>query len=193
MLSHQGTVRLETERLILRRCGPEDLEPAFRNCFGDKEVWQWTRYAPMDCVEDVVSRAGMFTEKWLGWYSRPNRYSWAVALRETDECIGRMFGMHPDDEAAQVELAYELGRAWWGRGLMTEAVGAVLDFFFTQVGMDKVVAYHADANPASGRVMRKCGMRYVKTMPDGCQCNAGVFDSLWYELTAEEYFRRKQK
>lgn len=167
-----------------------DLEPMFRNCWSDIQVTQWTNYAPMKTLEDVRQRAGMFTPQWLAAYERPDRYSWAITLKESGEAIGRMFGMHPDDRAQEVELAYELGRAFWGRGLMTEAAEAALDFFFQQVGMFRVYAYHASQNPASGRVMQKCGMRCEGTMKQACVCNAGRFDKVNYALLAEEWAQR---
>lgn len=49
-----------------------------------------------------------------------------------------MFGMDPEDSILQVDLAYELGPDWWNRGLMTEAVQAVLSFFLRQVGFNMV-------------------------------------------------------
>lgn len=192
-MTHKGTAILETPRLILRRFVSDDAAPMFENCWSDPEVWKWTNYALMRCMADVRDKAQMFTDAWLGAYARPNRYSWAIELRATGEVIGRMFGMHPDDRLHQVELAYELGRAWWNQGLMTEAVQAVIAFFFEEVGMNRIHAYHADANPASGCVMRKAGMRYEATLRQACICNAGVFDQVYYSILAEEYFSRGHK
>lgn len=84
----------------------------------------------MTCIEEVFTNANMFTDNWLNAYDRLERYSWAIQLKETGQVIGRMFGMNPDDKIRQVELAYELGSKWWNMGLMTEAVKAVLPFFF---------------------------------------------------------------
>lgn len=178
-MEHKGTVRLETPRLILRRFTIDDLEPMYRYCWSDYDVWKWTRYAPMHSLEDVGKAANMFTETWLS-YTNPKRYSWAIELKSSGEAIGRMFGMHPDDELGQVELAYELGKPWWNQGLMTEAVRATLDFFLRDVGLRQVYAYHADKNPASGKVMQKCGMVYQRTVPQGAVCNNGVFDRVEY-------------
>ena len=186
-MTHMGTVTLETERLILRRFIIDDMEPAFLNFWSDHEVWKWTRYAPMKCVEDVKNNANMFTENWLGAYERPDRYSWAITLKSTGEVIGRYFGMHPDDELSQVELAYELGRRWWNNGYMTEATKKVIDFFLRDVGLNRVYAVHASGNPASGRVMQKCGMVYEGTLRQAHKCNDGIFDEVRYSILAEEY------
>lgn len=189
MLTHKGTVQLETERLILRRFTIDDLEPMYRNCWSDYEVWKWTSYAPMKCIEDVQNVADMFTEKWLGAYERPNRYSWAIQLKSSGEVIGRFFGMNPDDRVRQVELAYEIGQKWWNQGFATEATKAVIDFFFREVGFNRIHAYHADQNPASGRVMQKCGMTYEGTLRQACRCNGGLFDMVCYSILANEYVK----
>ncbi|MFT4146311.1 MAG: GNAT family N-acetyltransferase [Mobilitalea sp.] len=186
---HKGTVMLETERLILRRFTIDDLEQMFRNCWSDIEVWKWTSYKPMQSIEDVINIAEMFTEKWLGAYDRPNRYSWAIQLKASGEVIGRFFGMNPDDEISQIELAYELGREWWNQGYMTEAVKAIIDFFFKEVGLNRIYANFASKNPASGKVMQKCGMTYEGTMRQALKCNNGLFDKVNYAILADEYFK----
>ena len=48
--------------------------------------------------------------------------------------------MHPDDELRQVELACEIGQRWWNQGLMTEATKRVIEFFFQEVGMNRIFA-----------------------------------------------------
>lgn len=184
-MEHRGTVRLETPRLILRPFEKSDLKPMYENCWRHQNVTQWTSYAPMDCLEDVQNNAKMFTEKWL-CYDDPKRYSWAIVEKATGQAVGRMFGMHPDDRTLQVELAYELGPDWWNRGLMTEAVQAILSFFLREVGLNRVFAYHAGENPASGRVMQKCGMVYEGTLRRAGRCNRGIIDMVCYSMLASD-------
>lgn len=189
-MEHKGTQPLETQRLLLRRFALDDLESFYHNCLSDYEVWRWTSYDQVDCLEDVQKKAGLFTPNWFAAYDRPDRYSWAVSLKPDGQAIGRVFGMHPDDRAQEVELAYELGRSYWGRGLMTEAVQEALRFFFEDVGFFRVYCYHADQNPASGRVMEKCGMRREGVMKLACRCNGGRFDKVNYALLREEYLKK---
>ena len=61
-------------------------------------------------------------------------------------------------EDQRAELGYWLGRPYWGQGYCTEAVRAVLDFGFGQLGLNRIFACHFARNPASGRVMQKAGM-----------------------------------
>jgi ribosomal-protein-alanine N-acetyltransferase len=54
------------------------------------------------------------------------------------------------------------------------------------VGFYRIWAYHAKGNPASGRVMQKCGMSYVKSIPEGAHSNGGVDDEVIYEILFPE-------
>lgn len=189
-MTHKGTVVLETERLILRRFVPEDLEQIFCNCWSDYEVWKWTNYAPMHSVEDVI-KADMFTDGWLGAYRYSKRYSWAIQLKETGEVIGRYFGMHPDDELREIELSCEIGRSWWNQGLMTEATKRVIQFFFEDVGVNRIFAWNARENPASGKMQKKAGMKWEGTLRQACKCNNGIFDKEIHAILADDYFMKK--
>ena len=163
-----------------------DLEPYYNNCLSDHEVWKWSTYNPMNCIEDAVNIEKLFTEKWFARYDNPNHYNWAIALKESDEVIGRIRGMNPDDRTSQVELAYELGQNWWNKGLMTEAVNEVIGFFLRAVGFNRVYSSHAHKNPASGKVMQNCGMIYEGTMRQSVKCNNGLFDRVNYAILASD-------
>lgn len=190
-MEHKGTVRLETARLILRRFTMEDLEPFYRHCLSDYEVWRWTNYPQVGSLDEMQTKAGLFTENWFAAYDRPDRYSWAIAEKPDGPAIGRMFGMHPNDRTQDIELAYELGREFWGRGYMTEAVKATLDFFFGEVSFYRVHCYHADQNPASGQVMEKCGMRREGVMKEACVCNGGRYDQINYAMLRGEWAKSR--
>jgi [ribosomal protein S5]-alanine N-acetyltransferase len=66
-------------------------------------------------------------------------------------------------EHARAEMAYVLARSHWGRGLMTEAVRAVIRFGFERMGLNRIEARCISENAASARVMEKAGMTYEAT------------------------------
>ncbi len=187
-MEHKGTKRLIGDNIILRRFEENDLLPMYDNCWKYSNVSKWTNYAEMNTIDEVKTNADMFTEKWLSSYKYSNRYNWAIVEKSSKNVIGRMFGMHPNDEKCEVELAYELGPNWWNKGFMTDAVNIVLKFFFEDVGMNRVFCYHADKNPASGKVMQKAGMKQIGVLLDGCTCNGGIFIRVNYEMTRKDYF-----
>ena len=190
-MTHKGTVTLETERLILRRFTKDDLEPIFYNCWSDPEVWKWMNYEPMDSIEDVLKLNNIFTDFWFAKYESPDYYNWAIELKSTGEVIGRVRGGVPGDRVNnldQIELAYEIGRSWWGQGLTTEAAKKVIDFWFREIGFDRIYTSHAHKNPASGKVMQKCGMAYEGTMRRALNKNNGLQDKVNYAILADDFF-----
>jgi len=174
--------------IVLRRFEIDDLFSVYENCWKHYDVWKWTNYQPMNTLDEVKTNANMFTDNWFCAYSRDNRYSWAIVEKSSGQVIGRMFGMHPDDEKCEVELAYEIGPNWWNKGYMTEALKIILRFFIKDVGMNRVYCYHANENMASGRVMQKAGMKQTGVTINGCTCNAGTFNRVNYEMTKDDYF-----
>ena len=130
----------------------------FHNCWNNFNVWRWTNYEPMNSVEDVLTLNNIFTDYWFGKYRQADYYNWAIVLKSSGQVIGRVkgvYGSNLDERIGQILLAYELGENWWNRGLMTEAVKKVIDFFFNEIGFNRIYSSHAHENPASGKVMQK--------------------------------------
>jgi len=172
-MKHLGTVTLETKRLILRPFVLEDAEAMHRNWAGDPEV---TKYLTWPAHKDAeVSR--MVLTDWCSNYEKPEYYQWAIAWKDRpEEPFGAIAVVAMAAEAEAVEIGYCIGRAHWGKGVMTEALNSVIDFFFTQVGALRVQARHDPRNPGSGRVMEKCGMKYEGTLRQSDRNNQGICD-----------------
>ena len=186
-MNHKGTVALETERLILRRFIISDLEPMFHNVWSNFDVWKWTNYEPMNSIDDILNLNNIFTDYWFAKYEKSDYYNWAMQLKLSGEVIGRIRGGIPDDRIRQIELAYELGQNWWNQGFMTEALKKVIDFFFNEIGFSRIFTSHAHENPASGKVMQKCGMTYEGTMRQALNKNNGLQDKVNYAILADDY------
>jgi RimJ/RimL family protein N-acetyltransferase len=85
--------------------------------------------------------------------------TFAIALKDTDEAIGTI-SLEVNRSHGSAELGYILGVPYWGRGYMTEAVRALIDYGFAGMGLNRIVALYMTRNPASGRVMEKAGMTH---------------------------------
>ena len=86
------------------------------------------------------------------------------------------------------ELGYNIGRKWWRQGITSEAAQAVLDFAFGVVGFHRIEAIHAVANPGSGGVMKKCGMRYEGSPRQKYLSNRGIFEDCdQYAILREDW------
>ena len=183
MLNHKGTITIETERLILRRFTMEDAEAMYRNWASDDLVTRYVTWPTHESVE--ISR--MVLADWSSHYCEDDFYNWAIILKENGpEPIGNIAACRIREETLCVTMGYCMSRAHWGKGIMTEALKAVVDFFFDQVGCNRIDADHDIENPASGRVMEKAGMRFEGTARQGGRTNRGIVDICHWAILKED-------
>lgn len=183
MLRHKGTVTLETPRLRLRRFSVDDAEDMYRNWAGDPEVTRyltWPPHSSAAVTEQVL-------QSWAAGYAREDFYQWAIVLKEGGNApVGSISVVSHNDHARIAHIGYCIGRRWWHQGITSEALRAVIDFLFDEVGAQRIESIHDPANPRSGAVMRKCGMRYEGTLRRSAVNNQGICDACWYAVLDDE-------
>ena len=178
---------METERLILRRFTADDAEPAFKNWTssdGVTKFLRWPTYRDISAMRDYINFQ-------LENYKKIDTYDWAIVLKELGEPIGSMGAVAFNEKAQSVEIGYCIGEKWWRRGYTSEALAAVIKFFFEEIGVNRVYSEHDPRNPNSGKVMEKCGMKYEGTLRQADFNNSGICDTRIYGILAEEYERTK--
>ena len=134
-----------------RRPAEADAEAAFQ-WLGDPEVARYMRYARYEMVEQV--------RKWLRSLQKHEECHEFAFVRKADGLLIGSGGGSLDEAGEEWTVGYNLRRDCWGQGYATEALGAMLDYARRELGVDVVSANHAVENPASGRVMEKCGMTF---------------------------------
>lgn len=154
---HQGTREIHTDRLILRRFTLDDANEMLDRWANDAEVTQFLSWQPHGTIE--VTKA--VVNDWVNAYSFLNVYHWGIVY--DNQLIGSISLLQPNDELAEAEAGYCLSRGFWGKGIMAEALSAVIDYAFSEVGFQRIHAKHDIRNPNSGKVMQKCGMKYIET------------------------------
>lgn len=189
MLNHKGTQTLETSRLILRKAVREDALPMFRNWASDPEVTKYLTWPTHRAPETSAAVADL----WIKEYQKLDYYQWMIVLKEIGEPIGSISVVNHRDDIAEVEIGYCIGRNWWHKGIMSEALEAVMDFLFKEAGMNRIEAKHDINNPNSGSVMKKCGMRYEGTSRASDRNNQGICDIATYGILRRDYFEQEEK
>lgn len=178
-MTHIGTRYIETERLILRRFELSDARAMYDNWASDGEVTKyltWPTHADVSVTERILG-------EWVPQYEENNCYRWAITVKKNGpEPIGSIDVCHWRGDGDVPEIGYCMGRRWWHMGIMTEALGAVIDFLFERVGVPRIVARHDVNNPHSGGVMRKCGMKFEGIQEKAHQNNQGVIDTANYAI-----------
>ena len=181
MLNHKGTQIIETERLILRRAVIDDAEVMFRNWANDPEVTKYLTWPPHENID--VTKA--LLASWVESYKKDDYYQWMIVLKETGGPIGSLM-VTTMGRAKSAHVGYCIGKAWWHQGYMSEALKAVIDFLFDEVGYHRVESLHDPNNPHSGNVMMKCGMKYEGTLRQADWNNQGICDACYYGLLKHE-------
>ena len=177
-MNHCGTYTIETKRLLLRKFMVEDAEAMFQNWASDKEVTKfltWPAYTSLDTAIHILN-------EWTASYEKPDFYQWAIVPKNLNEPIGSISVVSINEKTQMAEICYCSGRPWWNRGITSEALSAVINFMFDQVGANRVQAKHDVNNPHSGLVMKKCGMKYEGTLRSAAVNNQGVCDVSIYAL-----------
>ncbi len=143
---------IETERLILRPLTTDDAEAEFI-WLSDPEVNRYMPYALYTEISAVV--------KWLEYASTTTDEVHFGFVRKADGLLIGAGSIGPDDSVKGAWcFGYNLRRDVWNQGYATEATRAMIDFAHIEYGICTFTANHAIANPASGRVMEKCGLRF---------------------------------
>jgi ribosomal-protein-alanine N-acetyltransferase len=183
-MRHQGTVRLETPRLILRRFEMDDAQSMFDNWASDDNVTRfltWPTHHDVDITKKII-------QSWIDQYSNPKFYQWVIVLDEIKELIGTISVVHPiDDKIQAAEIGYCIGEKWWNQGITSEALQEVIQFLLDEVQVNCVLARHDTRNPNSGKVMEKCGMKYDGTLRQYDWNNQGICDVSFYSILASEW------
>lgn len=185
MLTHKGTCTIETPRLYLRRFIADDAPAMYRNWASDPEVTKYLTWPAH--TSEAVTRGVL--ESWLREYENSRYYHWAIVLKEIGQPIGSLIALCADDRIASAHIGYCLGKNWWHKGIMTEALWAVMGYLFEHVGMNRIDSRHDPHNPHSGAVMRKCGMQHEGTFRQADWNNQGVCDCAHYAILRQAWHR----
>jgi RimJ/RimL family protein N-acetyltransferase len=145
---------LETDRLILRRLVPDDLDDLYA-LYRDPEIRHYFPEGTLTYEE---------TKEELEWFlnghpERPELGLWATIHKGTDRFIGRC-GLLPwtIEQRSEVEVAYLLAKEYWGHGLGTEAAQAIVHYGFEQLRLPRLICMIDPQNQASAKVARNIGM-----------------------------------
>ncbi len=175
-------VVLETPRLVLRPWQERDIPDMFEYASvpGVGEMAGWPHH---HSLEDTCRVVDMFIR---------HKKVLALELKDNGKVIGSLGIEELENEGPELEhllgreLGYVLSKAYWGRGLMPEAVRAVIDYCFRILNYDILTCGHFVGNAQSQRVIEKCGFRYLKQIQ--LQTSMGTTrETRLYVLLCTEY------
>ena len=147
-------MNMETERLILRPWREDDSEALYK-CASDPEVGPRAGWPPHKSMEESLMAIKTYFL---------NENTWAVVLKETGEIIG-CAGYHPSSRSNisiaedEAEVGYWIAKPYWNQGICTEALHEIVKYCFQTKCYNALWGMRFVDNPASSKVMEKCGFK----------------------------------
>jgi len=150
-------VVMETERLLLRKLTPQDLD-ALVEIYGDALAM---RYFEKVYTRDEIRER--FLNRNLACYSDPGHGMYAVERKQNGEFLGLAGpNLEEVDGERYIEVGYSFKPAAWGNGYATEAAAACMRYAFERLGAQRVVSFIDPGNQPSQRVAERNGLRLEK-------------------------------
>ena len=181
-MNQLGSRVLTTQRLILRPFRATDAEQAFSGWMSDPAV---TKYLTWERHESIFLTRQLLAA-WEQEAKLLTTYHWAIVCRETGVVIGDISVPTADMRSQWAEIGYCLSRAFWGRGIMTEAVGRICREAFSAFDLVRIFAEPYAANIASRRVLEKAGFRLEGLLRQSVCKKGEILDSCIYALLRQE-------
>lgn len=175
---------IETARLKLRPLTYTDAQDIYE-IFSDKQVMQFYDLLPFESIERAKEQINFFTEG----FEKKRMIRWGIELKENVKLIGTCGFFAFNEDALKAELGYELNSSYQGKGLMSEAVTAVLDFLFDNSSVNRVEAYIEPQNTSSQKLAEKLGFTKEGTLRQYERCRGELIDICVYGLLRSD---RKQ-
>jgi ribosomal-protein-alanine N-acetyltransferase len=174
--------RLETERLVLREIVPADAEDLFR-IFSDEETmryWSSRPYTSVDQAHRLIKNLAEAAFAGVGIH-------WAITLRGDERMIGKCGYNEWRKAHRRGDISYIVAREHWGKGIVSEALGAMLDYGFDHMYLHSVEAGVTPGNDASMRLLQRLGFRLEGHLRESFLAENGFVDSLIYSLLRRDW------
>jgi ribosomal-protein-alanine N-acetyltransferase len=153
---------LETERLLLREIGADEADWYLAH-FSRPEI---VRGSGFPAPADLAGARDELERYVTGLFTRRQGIRWGLVPRGESERVGTA-GLYRwvDEPVPRAELGYDLDPRWWGRGLMSEAVRAILDYAFGTLGLERVEAFVLADNARSCATLERVGFTRESLLP----------------------------
>ncbi len=173
---------ITTPRLALRAIDARDAQTIYEHFAKERVSEYLVDCEPYSCADEALEL--------INWYTQPeprNRHRWIIE-RASDRAFLGTCGFHCIDLTNNIcELGYDLSPEYWGNGYMTEAVGAILAFCFSETDINRVQAFVHTENARSCRLLEKLGFRPEGVMRDRHFFRGKYYDHFVYSLLRREY------
>lgn len=178
---------LRTRRLVLRQVTMKDA-PWYFEHFNTKEIVEGQDHGgPRDLNEARAELKLYFLDN----FRRRSGVRWGITLKGDDKLIGSAgFYKWIQPERYQAEMGYDLNPAFWGMGIMAEALGAIIQYGFDQMGLHRIEVLISHHNKRSQTLIRRLGFKREGVLRDHYFVEGRFSDDVIFSLLKEEWKAR---
>lgn len=173
---------LETERLVLRELTRRDAGGVFA-IRSDYEVTKYNSGIPYVHIDEAIALIARIATD----YDNREAVRWGITLKGIDDVIGMVGFNYWSRMDHRGSVGYDLARAYWGKGIIPEALRAVIDFGFDRMGLNRIEADCSIYNKNSIRVLEKLGFQFEGRQREQYYEQGEYHDLLLYGLLKREY------
>lgn len=164
---------IETSRLLLREVTNEDATDML-SYLSDRDVVKHMGLEPFQTVEDALDE--------ISWYQSifkdGSGIRWGITLKESRKVIGSCGFLNRNSKHHRAEIGFELSKEYWGKGIASEAMEAVLKFGFNHYSFERIEALIEPANAPSQKLVEKQGFKREGLLRH-YEFTCGKFDDLY--------------
>lgn len=174
---------ISTDRLILNRPKKNDLEDFNLQINSSEDFSKNLTSITFPFTQEQTDRWFELCDK---GYESGESFRFAIREKNIGKLIGTI-GIHLDQKHHKAELGYWLGKEFWGKGYLTEALKAVIGFGFKGLNLNKIYATHYLYNLGSEKVMQKSGMKLEGLQKQEYLQNGEFLDVKRYSILKEDF------
>jgi ribosomal-protein-alanine N-acetyltransferase len=173
------------ENYILREQTIDDAANFYRY-YTDPEVSKYIlSYMPVS-LED----AKIEIKYWIDYFNYKNGIYWGIARKDNNELIGSIGYTNWVKDYNRAEVSYDLAKEYWKKGIMTNAMGKVLDFGFNKMYLNRIEAFTVPVNEVSKKILVKYDFVKEGTLRQDRFCKGLYWDVDVYGLLRQDYINR---
>ena len=172
--------RIQTRRLILRGLTEDDIPFLFEH-FSKNETNEYSSDENVTSLEE----ARELYSKYIA--TRPHLFRLGLVIKEARELVGTLGFYGIDCENRRAIAGWDLKKEHWGRGLMTEALQALIDYAFGEMNLNRIEASSDPQNSRSIRLMERCGFRKEGVLRQRFYYKGSFHDDVIYSILKADW------
>jgi ribosomal-protein-alanine N-acetyltransferase len=177
---------LTTERLVLRETAIHDVEAVFAMESDPVAMRYWSKPPMRDIAEAQAS-----VERAMTFFAARTGLRWSITRPGEDRMLGHVSVFDFNEQSGRADIGYGLARAYWGQGVMHEALTAVVDYAFGPMALRRLEADVDPRNHASLRALERLGFAREGLLRERWQVGDEISDTAFLGLLAREWRARR--